>query len=190
MDSIFAAQRAAEWSQWRGLYRWDKLVDFPRAWRLLKQYEAALSDAELPAVPVPSSYPGNTGYYSFYDYQRMCGANFPLFYKSPDFNLEQYVRIGCMAGKQGCANSPSGGRFETEFALLQMEVLHPNATIYYTLDGSEPTTQSAQYNAPIAISTATRVRAVAAFGESPLSVKSDVYFNQTRDSIDPSLAFV
>ena len=59
--------------------------------------------------------------------------------------------------------SQAGGSYEGQ---LQLTLSTPTdgATIYYTLDGSEPTTESAVYSGPISLSGTTTVKAVAVKG--------------------------
>lgn len=54
--------------------------------------------------------------------------------------------------------SPHGGRF-TDPLIVKIESWIENAPVYYTLDGSEPNTQSLHYQHPIQITDTTTVRA-------------------------------
>ncbi|PYM37849.1 MAG: hypothetical protein DME17_06645 [Candidatus Rokuibacteriota bacterium] len=72
--------------------------------------------------------------------------------------------------------SPGGGTY-----LLPQRVTisdaSPGAAIYYTTDGSTPTTSSTQYTGPFLVLTTTTVRAIAVVpGWSPSSVASASYF--------------
>jgi hypothetical protein len=68
--------------------------------------------------------------------------------------------------------NPKGG---TTFATAQavtISSITPNATIYYTLDGTTPTTGSTQYSAPVVINKTTTLKAIAAasgYATSPLT---------------------
>lgn len=56
--------------------------------------------------------------------------------------------------------SPAGGAFKTA-QTVTLSSSDPQATIYYTLDGSTPTDQSMQYTAPLAIDASTTLRFIA-----------------------------
>ena len=98
IDDMFAAERAAEYGQWRGLYLYDRLVDFQRARTLLRQSAAALAKA-----PVPPARP--SVYYTFYDYQLAVEQNYPYFFESSEWNLWQFVHISCSP----CDNATNSG---------------------------------------------------------------------------------
>lgn len=98
MDDLFSAERAAEYGHWRGLYLYDRLVDFQRARTLLRQSSAALAKAPVP--PARASV-----YYTFYDYQLAVEPNYPYFFPSDQWNLWQFVHIACFP----CDNATASG---------------------------------------------------------------------------------
>src|SRR6185437_27941 len=57
--------------------------------------------------------------------------------------------------------SPAGGTFSAPVS-LSIASSTPGATIYYTIDGSAPTTTSTAYSGPMTISSTTTVNAIAA----------------------------
>src|SRR5262249_31945588 len=68
---------------------------------------------------------------------------------------------------------PPGTYSPTQIAVFDPT---PNATIYYTTDGSTPTTSSTEYNGPIAINSAVTIKAFAvASGFSASSVTDGTY---------------
>ena len=77
--------------------------------------------------------------------------------------------------------SPNGGTF-TATQSVTLSTTTASASIYYTLDGSTPTTSSTLYSGPISISTDTTLNAIAtAAGYSPSSVSNATFTfsNQT-----------
>src|SRR5207248_2275903 len=59
------------------------------------------------------------------------------------------------------ALSPGGGTFTSSVAVTLTDST-PSATIYYTTDGSVPTTSSAAYTGPITMTTTQTIKAIAA----------------------------
>jgi hypothetical protein len=73
--------------------------------------------------------------------------------------------------------SPNGGAF-TNSLMVTLSDGVPGATIYYTLDGSTPTTNSLLYTAPLVLTASTAVRAVATMPGSPNSpIASATFYN-------------
>ena len=71
--------------------------------------------------------------------------------------------------------SPEGGEYE-EAQAVTISCTTEGATIYYTLDGSEPTTESWVYSEPISIEETTTVKAIAYKGDDASSVASVTYY--------------
>jgi hypothetical protein len=90
------------------------------------------------------------------------------------------------------AQSPIASPVPGTYAGTQMVSLSdytPNAVIYYTLDGSVPTTASAQYTAPLPITATTTVNAIAAAnGYNPSSIMSATYLYETASGVSVDLA--
>lgn len=70
--------------------------------------------------------------------------------------------------------SPEGGTFDAvQTVTLTCNV--PEAEIYYTLDGSEPNDETAQYDAPLTISKTTTLKAVGYVNGEPGEIATQVY---------------
>src|SRR5205814_676676 len=71
--------------------------------------------------------------------------------------------------------SPSGGTFTSSITVTLTDST-PGSTIYYTTDGSTPTTSSAAYTGPITVTTTQTIKAIAgAAGYTPSAVASGTY---------------
>ncbi len=78
--------------------------------------------------------------------------------------VQQVSAYGLLAGQQPAAQptfSPDSGTYTTQQAVI-IEATTPGATIYYTTDGSAPTTSSPVYSSPIPVSQTTVIKAMAA----------------------------
>ena len=77
-----------------------------------------------------------------------------------NFFLDMFVTAG---GTPTCAMptfTPDGGTYY-EAQVVTISCGTPDATIYYTLDGSDPTAQSTVYTTPIAVNANTTIKAIA-----------------------------
>ena len=77
--------------------------------------------------------------------------------------------------------NPNGGTFSTSQS-VQISSSTPSSTIFYTVDGTTPTPTSAQYTAPIAISTDTTLQAIASapgYIQSGITSATFTFTNQT-----------
>ena len=87
------------------------------------------------------------------------------------------------------AVNPDGGAFSTP-QTVTLSTSTSSASIYYTLDGSTPTTSSTLYTGPITISTGTTLNAIAVasgYIQSPVSTAIFTFANQTPPvSFSPS----
>lgn len=69
--------------------------------------------------------------------------------------------------------TPQGGFYEQS---LDVRLISPEATIYYTTDGSTPSTRSAVYKSPIRVNATTIIRAIAINGDRKSLFKGQTYF--------------
>jgi len=77
--------------------------------------------------------------------------------------------------------NPGAGSFTAPVSVTITDAT-PNSTIYYTTDGSTPTTMSAQYSAPLTVSSTSTVNALAtANGLAASAVASATYTVSTAD---------
>jgi hypothetical protein len=70
--------------------------------------------------------------------------------------------------------SPAAGTF-TEAQTVTISCASANATIYYTLDGTDPTNASTQYTAAINVATTTTIKAIAYVGANSSAVTTATY---------------
>jgi len=79
--------------------------------------------------------------------------------------------------------SPDGGTFATDQSITLASTT-PSSTIYYTLDGSTPTSTSNLYTGPFTVSTNTTLKAIASapnYLQSPVSTAQFTFSNQVPD---------
>jgi chitobiase/beta-hexosaminidase-like protein len=79
--------------------------------------------------------------------------------------------------------SPDGGTFATDQSIT-LSSTTPSSTIYYTLDGSTPTSTSNLYTGPFTVSTNTTLKAIASapnYLQSPVSTAQFTFSNQVPD---------
>jgi hypothetical protein len=75
--------------------------------------------------------------------------------------------------------SPNGGAFNNS-VLVTLSDASPSATLYYTLDGTNPTTNSTLYTVPFALTRSAGLRVVATIPGSPNSpIASATFYNNT-----------
>jgi len=145
LELLFSEERKAETGKWRGIYMFDKLTGFQNARFVILQLISQLTQQSVPYVTSWSS-----EYYDFTDYQLSVPTHYPLFYNYNSSNeMEWAVRVNCAS--TGCINTPVGGNFTTDEALVSMYTLS-FGVIRYTLDGTDPTVNSPIYTDPITIS--------------------------------------
>ena len=75
----------------------------------------------------------------------------------------------------------AGGYAEAQSVELSCET--PNAVIYYTLDGSDPTSASAQYNGAISVTETTTIKAIAYVGAGNSPVAEATYYILSSDNV-------
>jgi hypothetical protein len=85
------------------------------------------------------------------------------------------------------AISPNGGTFSTT-QTVTLSTATSSAAIYYTLDGSTPTTGSNQYAGPITVSSETTVKAVASAPGYLQSTVSSATFTFSTQTPDPAIS--
>ena len=87
--------------------------------------------------------------------------------------------------------SPAAGTFATA-QTVNLSCATTGATIYYTLDGTEPTDSSTEYTNAIAVSTTTTIKAIAYVGSETSTVATATYHINSQDNpytVGQALAF-
>ena len=82
--------------------------------------------------------------------------------------------------------NPTAGQYPTAQAVTISDVT-PGAAIYYTLDGTLPTTSSPSYSAAIVISSTTTIKAIAAAAGYAASAVGEATYTITRAASRPAL---
>jgi hypothetical protein len=120
-------------------------------------------------VNIPSLVGGNTAYVGFTGGTNTTSA-YPLVVKSLT-----YAVLSPLSSTSTPTFSPGAGTYGTSQSVTISDST-PGATIYYTTDGTTPTTSSAVYSIPIPISSTETIKAIAvASGYSNSSVASATY---------------
>lgn len=161
LEALFELERLAEHQKWRGLYGYDILDDFFLTACFLRLTLFALQTKSTPDFESSLCYlqsgakwKGGTGPWSPWFTYGNTSENFPFLNPSAKFNMDNIVRITC---ELPCKNNAVGGSFEKE-AVLSMAI-KAGLEIRYTLDGSEPNSNSMKFDSPIKLSGNTTVSA-------------------------------
>ena len=80
--------------------------------------------------------------------------------------------------------SPNGGTF-TQSVTVTLSCLTPDATIYYTLDGSDPSADGVPYSEPFTLTETTTVRAIAGKADMDDSAEMKVQFTKSAPKHPP-----
>ena len=91
-----------------------------------------------------------------------------------DYNNELVVYNGPQHNVEAPTFSPVAGTYTTS-QTVSITTSTSSATIYYTLDGTEPTNASTQYTTALTVSTATTIKAVAYDGTNYSNVTTAIY---------------
>jgi len=112
-------------------------------------------------------------------------------YVGSQYAISAFGLLSSSTGPTGTAAapalSPAPGTY-TSIQTISLTDATAGATIYYTLDGTTPTTSSAQYVNPIQISSTTTVKAVAVAGGLTNSNVASGTYTMTPTNISPSAA--
>ena len=171
LASLREYQRNAEQVKWRGLYGADRLVDFGNLDCLLKSAaeDTGVNNGDPVTCNLPNgaSYHSGTGKWSDWFEYANTTANFPYLNAKADDSksMDLVVRVLCdqvsVDGSSTCENTPVGGVFKKQAKISMMVPKPDGVTIRFTLDGSEPTTDSTPYSKPFVIQNTTRIAAKA-----------------------------
>jgi hypothetical protein len=100
--------------------------------------------------------------------------------------VDVYGLLGGQASAAAPVFSPNGGTFSSAQSVT-LSTTTTSASIYYTLDGSNPTTASTLYSNPVSISTNTTIKAIASAPGYLQSSVSSATFNFTTQT--PTVTF-
>ena len=164
LASLRSVQRTAEGVKWRGLYGADRLLDLQNVDCLIR-HQNTLKTNPNPVVcnaPDGSPWHGGTGPWSDWFTYANTTSNFPFLNPpSVEWSMARVVRVLCVSN--GCENTPVGGTFVADAATIEMAAPAATSatelTIRYTLDGSEPTSESMAYSGSFNITQTTKIAA-------------------------------
>ena len=102
-------------------------------------------------------------------------------YISADGQVDVYGLLNAESNAAAPVISPDGGTFSASQS-VQITSSTPSASIFYTLDGSTPSSTSTQYTAPITISANTTLKAIATapgYNQSAVTSATFMFTSQT-----------
>ena len=113
----------------------------------------------------PAGFTANVGNYSYEDHLGIwTGDNASIIFDATNFQVRAtkiVVTVGGEVGLMAPNITPASGTFYAPIE-VSMHCINDGAKIYYTLDGSNPTTASTEYTAPFTLSENTTVKAISA----------------------------
>ena len=130
-----------------------------------------------------------------YAYQWSLGhlLSYPSFYDEPESRARDFVMVSCLnvsADGGRCSNTRKGGKFTGSTADVTLSLAPvvgaTPATIFYTLDGSDPSLRhgtAKQYDGALKLSGASQLRAVAVRDGVPAVQQRNVSFEQVASGL-------
>ena len=113
----------------------------------------------------PAGFTANVGNYSYDENLGIwTGDNASIIFDATNFQVRAtkiVVTVGGEVGLMAPNITPASGTFYAPIE-VSMHCINDGAKIYYTLDGSNPTTASTEYTAPFTLSENTTVKAISA----------------------------
>jgi hexosaminidase len=87
-----------------------------------------------------------------------------------------------------CVTATDDTYWFTDAVTVELVAARADATIHYTLDGSEPTAQSTSYTGPVKLTATTTIKAIALWPNHPLSSVAVMHYKKATDFQPASIA--